>query len=69
MALGSHSVHFGIDNGYMMGAVGTTVVVMVMGVINLTMGCADGGLNTRVGRVLILIRVMVTVWRHSASDR
>ena len=42
----SHSVYFGMDKGYMMGAVGTTAVVTVMGVMNLTMVCADGGLNT-----------------------
>ena len=66
--MGRHSVYFGMDNGYMMEAMGTTAVITVMGVMNLTMGCADGGLNTGVGRVLILIRVMVTVRRHSASD-
>ena len=66
--MGSHSIYFVMDNWYMIEAVGTTTVVTVMGVMNLTIGCADGGLNKGVGRLLVLIRVMVMVWRHGASD-
>ena len=67
-AMGSYSAYLGMHNGCMMGAVETTAIVMVVGVMNSTMCCANGGPNKGVGRVKVLIRVMVTVGRHSASD-
>ena len=51
--MGSHSIYFGMHNGCMMGAAETTAMVMVVGVMNLTIGCADEGPNTGVGTVKI----------------